>query len=32
MNKSPNVDLKDFGFAPKPSLPSIARYKYNVNI
>ncbi|XP_070323278.1 probable ATP-dependent DNA helicase HFM1 [Odocoileus virginianus] len=28
MNKSPSVDLKDFGFAPKPSLPSIARSEY----
>ncbi|XP_052493711.1 probable ATP-dependent DNA helicase HFM1 [Budorcas taxicolor] len=28
VNKSPGVDLKDFGFAPKPSLPSIARSEY----
>ncbi|KAI4590766.1 hypothetical protein MJG53_001815 [Ovis ammon polii x Ovis aries] len=28
VNKSPGVGLKDFGFAPKPSLPSIARSEY----
>lgn len=32
MNKSQSVDLKEFGFTPKPSLSSISRYKYNVNI
>lgn len=32
MNKSQSVDLKEFGFTPKPSLPSISRYKYNGNI
>nr|XP_019608650.1 PREDICTED: probable ATP-dependent DNA helicase HFM1 [Rhinolophus sinicus] len=28
MNKSQSVDLKEFGFTPKPSLPSISRSKY----
>lgn len=28
MNKSQSVDLKEFGFTPKASLPSISRYKY----
>lgn len=32
MNKSPSVDLKEFGFTPKPSLLSISRYKYNINM
>ncbi|KAM9244799.1 putative ATP-dependent DNA helicase HFM1 isoform 2-T2 [Dugong dugon] len=29
MNKSQNVDLKEFGFTPKPSLPSISRSEYS---
>ncbi|XP_072864689.1 probable ATP-dependent DNA helicase HFM1 isoform X4 [Chlorocebus sabaeus] len=28
MNKSQSVDLKEFGFTPKPSLPSISRSEY----
>lgn len=32
MNKSQSVDLKEFGFTPQPSLPSLSRYKYHVNI
>ncbi|XP_058394483.1 probable ATP-dependent DNA helicase HFM1 [Diceros bicornis minor] len=28
MNKSQNVDLKEFGFTPKPSLPSVSRSEY----
>ncbi|XP_028638253.1 probable ATP-dependent DNA helicase HFM1 [Grammomys surdaster] len=28
MNKSQNVDLKEFGFTPRPSLSSISRSKY----
>ncbi|XP_037682589.1 probable ATP-dependent DNA helicase HFM1 [Choloepus didactylus] len=28
MNKSQSVDLKEFGFIPKPPLPSISRSKY----